>query len=276
MNKFRLALLQLAVTANKAENVKRASRLIRDASSAGAKILCLPECFNFPYEPKDFSKHAESIPGISSEMLSRCAEENKVYLVGGTLSERENGKLYHTSMVYGPDGSMLAKHRKIHLYDIDVPGKITFRESDFLTPGNAMTTFNTPFCKVGVGVCFDIAFAPMTQIFAQLGCKLVVYPAAFNTTTGPLYWKLVPRFRSFENQVYVAMVSLARDETASYVTWGHSMLVDPTAIVIQSAGVGEELVLAEVDFNYLDWVRNQMPVNHKKRDDLYKVVSCKD
>ncbi|CAN8025769.1 unnamed protein product [Ixodes persulcatus] len=275
-SKFRLALLQLAVTTNKTENLKTASRLIRDASSAGAKMLCLPECFNFPYEPKYFSQYAEPIPGRSSELLSRCAEENKVYLVGGTLSERENGKLYNTCLVYGPDGSMLAKHRKVHLYDVDVPGKITFRESDFVTAGDQLTTFETPFCKVGVGVCYDIVFAPLAQMYAQLGCKVLVYPGAFNMTTGPRYWELLSRSRALDNQVYVASVCQARDKTASYVAWGHSMLVDPSAKVVQSAKAAEQVVLAEVDLDYLAAVREQLPVYKHKRDDLYRVVSCKD
>ncbi|CAN8001455.1 unnamed protein product [Ixodes hexagonus] len=274
-SKFRLALLQLAVTANKIENLERASKLIREAASAGAQILCLPECFNFPYEPKSFPKYAEPIPGMSSDMLSRSAQENGVYLVGGTLSESENGKIYNTCLVYGPDGAMLAKHRKVHLFDIDIPGKIRFSESDFLAPGNKLTTLETPFCKVGLGVCYDIAFSSFAQAYAQLGCKLLLYPAAFNMFTGPLYWEAFSRCRAFDNQVYVATVSPARNEAASYVTWGHSMLVDSSGNVVRSAGHGEELVLADVDLDHLALAREQMPKIKHKRDDIYQVV-CKN
>ncbi|XP_040063448.1 omega-amidase NIT2 [Ixodes scapularis] len=275
-SKFRLALLQLAVTANKTENLQRASKLIREAASAGAKVLCLPECFNFPYEPKSFSEYAETIPGRSSEMLSRCAQENGVYLVGGTLSEKENGKLYNTCLVYGPDGSMLAKHRKVHLGGFNIPGKLVFSESDFLTAGNGLTTFDTPFCKVGVGVCYDIAFPSFSQLYAQLGCKLLLYPGAFNLVTGPQYWKLLPKCRALENQVYFAWVSPARNQAASCVIWGHSILADPSGAVVCSAGAGEELLLAEVDLDHLATVRSQMPIEEHMRNDLYKVVVCTD
>ncbi|CAN8025841.1 unnamed protein product [Ixodes persulcatus] len=272
MNKFRLALLQLAVTPNISKNLERASERIKEAASAGAKMVCLPECFSFPYEPKYISKYAEPIPGRSSEMLSRWASDNQVYLIGGTLSEREDDKLYTTCLAYGPDGSLLAKHRKVHLYATDVPSKFTFSEAGFLTPGDKVTTFDTPFCKVGVGVCFDIAFPSFAELYERLGCKLLVYPGAFNMYTGPLYWELTSRGRAADNQVYLASVSPSRDETAYYVLWGHSMLVDPTGKVVRSAGVDEEIVLADVDIDYLDSVRHQLPLAKQRRNDLYEAV----
>ncbi|CAN8005832.1 unnamed protein product [Ixodes pacificus] len=272
MNKFRLALLQLAVTPNILKNFERASERIKEAASAGAKMVCLPECFSFPYEPKYISKYAEPIPGRSSEMLSRWARENQVYLIGGTLSEREDDRLYTTCLVYGPDGSLLAKHRKVHLYATDVPSKFTFSEAGFLTPGDKVTTFDTPFCKVGVAVCYDMAFPSFAELYERLGCKLLVYPGAFNMYTGPLYWELVSRARAADNQVYVASVSPSRDETAYYVLWGHSVLVDPTGKVVKSAGVDEEIVLADVDIDYLDSVRHQLPLAKQRRNDLYEAV----
>ncbi|KAM7294866.1 omega-amidase NIT2-like [Ixodes scapularis] len=275
-NKFCLALLQLLVRHSKAENLNNVSKKIREVASMGAQMVCLPEDFSFPFDTRYVLENAEPIPGETSKMLSRCAEENNVYLVGGTLSEKENGKLYNTCLVYGPDGSMLAKHRKLHLYDIDIPGKITFRESDFFTAGNKFTTFDTPFCKVGVGICYDLRFAPLAQIYAQLGCKLLVYPAAFNMTTGPMLSELLSRSKALDNQVYLVLVSPARNETASYVVWGHSMLVDPSGKLVKSAGIGEELVLAEVNLDNLTSIRNRNPLAKHSRNDLYKVVSCED
>ncbi|CAN7983601.1 unnamed protein product, partial [Ixodes pacificus] len=160
---------------------------------------------------------------------------------------------------------MLAKHRKLHLFEINIPGKITFAESDFIAAGDTLTTFDTPFCKVGVGICNDIGFPLLAQIYAQVGCKLLVFPAAFSLTTGPLHWELNTRSRAADNQVYVASVSSARDETAAYVTWGHSMLADPAGKVVQSAGAAEELVFADVDLQYLATERLQVPMAKYKR-----------
>ncbi|XP_077498111.1 omega-amidase NIT2-like [Amblyomma americanum] len=270
---FRVALVQLAVKASKAENLARAGDQIKKAAASGAKLVCLPECFGFPYGVQYFPKYAESIPGETSEMLSKAAKENGVYLIGGSMAETEDGKLYNTCLVYGPDGKMLAKHRKLHLFDIDIPGKITFKESDCFTAGSSLTTFDTPYCKVGLGICYDLRFAQMAQLYAKQGCKLLFYPGAFNMTTGPLHWELLQRGRAVDNQVYVASASPARDEGASYVAWGHSMLVDPLGKVVASADAAEDLVIGDVDLEHLQSVRNQIPITKQKRSDLYDIVS---
>ena len=93
--------------------------------------------------------------------------ENKVYLVGGSIPEREGERLFNTATVWSPEGRMLARHRKMHLFDIDVPGKITFKESDALTAGDEFTAFETPYAKVGLGICYDIRFADLAQIYAR-------------------------------------------------------------------------------------------------------------
>ena len=131
-------------------------------------MVILPEIWNGPYDTQQFAKYAEPIPSSSAEinsgdspslaMLRNVAKEKGVYLVGGSISEVENGKVFNTSITFGPDGALLTKHRKMHLFDIHVPGKITFRESDTLTSGSTVSSFDTPFGKVGVGICYDIRF----------------------------------------------------------------------------------------------------------------------
>ncbi|PIK32904.1 putative omega-amidase NIT2 isoform X4, partial [Apostichopus japonicus] len=128
---------------------------------------------------------------------------------------------------FDPEGKMIAKHRKMHLFDIDIPGKIKFKESEVLHPGSKFTTFETPFCKVGIGICYDMRFAELAQIYKNLGCKLIVYPGAFNMTTGEAHWEAIQRGRAIDNQLYVATVSPARDVDATYIAWGHSTIVSP-------------------------------------------------
>ncbi|CAL8255402.1 unnamed protein product [Merluccius merluccius] len=159
----------------------------------------------------------------------------------------------------------------IHLFDIDVPGKIRFQESETLSPGSAFSVFETPFCKVGVGICYDIRFAEMAQLYSKMGCELLVYPGAFNMTTGPAHWELLQRARALDNQLYVATASPARDETSSYIAWGHSTVVNPWGEVISSTGSEEAVVYAEIDLQYLADVRQQIPVTVQRRDDLYAV-----
>ncbi|KAK8765813.1 hypothetical protein V5799_031569 [Amblyomma americanum] len=197
------------------------------------------------------------------------------------MAERVNDKLYNTCLVYGPDGKMLAKHRKLHLFEIDIPGKMTISESECFAAGNSLTAFETPYCKVGLGICYDLRFPGLASLYSQLGCKLLCYPGAFNMVTGPLHWELIQRARAIDNQVYVASASAATDKSACYVTWGHSMLVDPMGKVISSAGAAEDVIVGDVDLDYLESVRNQIPVTRQRRSDLYELVSvdssdCRD
>ncbi|CAL8309531.1 unnamed protein product [Lota lota] len=271
MSKFRLAVVQLHVTSVKGDNLSKAKRLIKEAAGQGSKLVVLPECFNSPYGTGFFREYAEKIPGESTQMLSEAAKENGVYLVGGSIPEEDGGKLYNTCPVFGPDGTLLMTHRKIHLFDIDVPGKIRFQESETLSPGSAFSVFETPFCKVGVGICYDIRFAELAQLYSKMGCELLVYPGAFNMTTGPAHWELLQRARALDNQLYVATASPARDETSSYVAWGHSTVVNPWGEVISSTGSEEAVVYADIDLQYLADVRQQIPLTVQRRDDLYAV-----
>ncbi|CAI9602757.1 unnamed protein product, partial [Staurois parvus] len=268
---FRLGLVQLFVSPVKADNLKRASELVKQAAKQGAQVVALPECFNSPYGTKFFPEYAEKIPGQSTQMLSEVAKECGIYLIGGSIPEEDSGKLYNTCTVYGPDGILLAKHRKIHLFNIDVPGKIRFQESETLTPGDSFSVFDTPYCKIGVGICYDIRFAELAQIYTKKGCQLLVYPGAFNMTTGPAHWELLQRARALDNQVYVATVSPARDEKASYVAWGHSTVVSPWGEVIAKAGADEVITSTDIDLQYLADIRQQIPIHSQRRHDLYSV-----
>ncbi|XP_067157439.1 omega-amidase NIT2 isoform X2 [Apteryx mantelli] len=246
MANFRLALIQLQVSAVKSDNLQRACGLVKEASAKGAKVVALPECFNSPYGTQYFKEYAEKIPGESTQKLSEVAKECSIYLVGGSIPEEDGGKLYNTCTVFGPDGAMLAKHRKIHLFDINVPGKIQFKESETLSPGNSFSMFDTR-------------------------CQLLIYPGAFNLTTGPAHWELLQRGRAVDNQVYVATVSPARDEKASYVAWGHSTVVNPWGEVIAKAGTEETVLYTDIDLKKLAEIRQQIPILSQKRYDLYGV-----
>jgi len=275
--RFRLALVQLAVGKNKTENISRAAAKISEAVDKGAKIVSLPECFNSPYGTKYFGEYSEPVPdGPSCQLLKETARKHKIYLIGGSIPEKADGKLFNTCTVWCPDGNLLAIHRKIHLFDIDIPGKITFKESESLTAGNNFTTFDTPWCKVGLGICYDIRFAELAQIYRDKGCKLLVYPGAFNMTTGPAHWELLARGRALDNQVYVATPSPARDSSADYVAWGHSSIVSPWGEVVSTTDEKESIVYADVDLPLLNDIRDQVPISRQKRSDLYNVCNKLD
>uniref|UniRef100_A0A1I8JTR3 omega-amidase n=1 Tax=Anopheles arabiensis TaxID=7173 RepID=A0A1I8JTR3_ANOAR len=270
---FRIALLQLKVGADKAQNIENALAKIRSAvAEKGARVVALPECFNSPYGTQHFPAYAEEIPsGETSRSLAAIAKELGIYLIGGTIPEkcRMDSKLYNTCTVWSPEGSLLATYRKIHLFDINIPGGITFRESDVLTGGSTLATVAIDGAKVGLGICYDMRFDELARLYRNQGCDMLIYPGAFNMKTGPLHWELLARGRANDTQSYVATISPARDPAAGYVAWGHSMVVDPWAKVVAEANEEEATVVADVNLQTVDEVRAQIPIFSQRRTDLY-------
>ncbi|ORY15741.1 carbon-nitrogen hydrolase [Clohesyomyces aquaticus] len=291
----KLALIQLACTADKAHNLSHARTKVLEATRAGAKIVVLPECFNSPYGTKYFPQYAEQLlPSPPTEdqsptfhALSTLAKEAGVYLVGGSIPEKEAGfgsggdkgdgqgkKLWNTSLTFGPQGELLGTHRKVHLFDIDIPGKIRFKESEVLSPGNKITFIDIPeYGKIAVAICYDIRFPELAMVAARKGAFLLLYPGAFNLTTGKLHWELQARGRAMDNQVFVGLCSPSRDMEAEYNAWGHSMVVDPNAEVLGQLDEKEGVLVQELVAGRIEEVRKGIPIYSQRRFDVYPDVS---
>ena len=270
--------------ADKAANLSHARSKVLEAAKAGAGLIVLPECFNSPYGTQYFPKYAETLlpsppskdQSPSYHSLSSIAAEAKAYLVGGSIPELDTAtnKFYNTSLVFSPSGSLIGTHRKTHLFDIDIPGKITFKESEVLTAGNQLTLIDLPeYGKIGLSICYDIRFPESAMIAARKGAFLLVYPGAFNTTTGPLHWSLLARARAIDNQVYVAMCSPARDLEASYQAYGHSLVANPSAEILTEAEEKEAILYADLDNETVEGIRKGIPIYTQRRFDLYPDVS---
>ncbi|KAG5297108.1 amidohydrolase [Histoplasma ohiense] len=281
---LKLALVQLASGADKALNLSHARNKVLEAAKAGASLIVLPECFNSPYGTQYFPKYAEALlpsppskeQSPSFHALSTLASEAKAYIIGGSIPEfvPESNRYYNTSLVFSPTGALIATHRKTHLFDIDIPGKITFKESEVLTAGNKITVVDLPeYGKVGLAICYDMRFPESAMIAARKGAFLLVYPGAFNLTTGPLHWSLLGRARAMDNQVYVGLCSPARDMNATYHAWGHSLVANPRAEVLAEAGEGEEIVYADLEPKVIEEIRKGIPIYEQRRFDVYPDVS---
>ncbi|XP_059633197.1 omega-amidase, chloroplastic-like isoform X3 [Cornus florida] len=252
VTKFKIALCQLSVTTDKERNIIHARKAIEEAAEKGAQLVLLPEIWNSPYSNDSFPVYAEDIDSggdasPSTAMLSELSRSLQITIVGGSIPERSGDRLYNTCCVFGTDGKLLAKHRKIHLFDIDIPGQMTFKESKTLTAGETPTIVDT-------------------------GAHLLCYPGAFNMTTGPLHWELLQRARAADCQLYVATCSPARDAGAGYVAWGHSTLVGPYGEVIATTEHDEVIVIAEIDYSLIDLRRTYLPFQKQRRGDLYQLV----
>lgn len=276
MNTIKIALCQMKVIDNKEENLKKAISMIKTASKMDANLIILPEMFNCPYENEKFIEYSEEAENsYTLNLISKIASEEKKYILAGSIPEKEttstSEKIYNTSFMFNPDGKIIAKHRKMHLFDIDVKGKIYFKESDTLTAGNQITIAETSFGKIGIGICYDIRFPELARLMALEGADILCYPGAFNLTTGPAHWEMLFKARACDNQVFTIGVAPALDKNANYNSYGHSLIVNPWGEIISSASFEEELIIAEIDLNEIKKVREELPLLKNRRKDIYNL-----
>lgn len=271
-SKFKIGVCQMPVVKSKEQNISKARSMIKEAAAGGCSLVILPEMFNCPYNSSLFPEYAESYPeGSTLKMLSAAASEEKIYLVGGSIPEREENIIYNTSFVFGPRGELLAKHQKVHLFDVDLPDGLSFHESRTLGAGKNVTVVKTDLCTLGVAVCYDIRFPELIRLMALMGAEIVILPAAFNMNTGPAHWELLLRTRAVDNQVFIAGASSARDTEASYVSYGNSLIADPWGKIIAQAGEKETILYGDIDLQVLKETREALPLLKHRRSDLYEL-----
>ena len=271
-NHFKLAVCQMNVVDNKDLNLNKAVNMIESAARNKVDIVLLPEMFNCPYDNSKFVEYAESRKNSRTiKSISSAAERAGIYVIAGSIPELDNGKLYNSSFIFDRMGKIIGVHRKMHLFDIDVAGEITFKESETLTAGNEITVVDTELCRIGVAICYDIRFPELLRLMADKGAELIAVPGAFNMTTGPAHWEPLMKVRAVDNQVYVAAASPARNESLPYVAYGNSMVVDPWGDIISRAGADEKIIYADIDLSRVESVRNELPLLRNRRKDIYEV-----
>ncbi|MDN5347972.1 MAG: omega-amidase [Clostridia bacterium] len=270
---FKAAVCQMLTGEDKKENLRRAESMVLEAARAGARLVVLPEMFNCPYRTRTFPDYAETYPdGPTLQMLARLAGENGIYLVGGSIPERAGGgRVFNTSFIFGPQGELLGRHRKLHLFDVELANGLRIQESSTLSYGQQVTVIPTAMCLIGIAICYDIRFPELARLMVLKGARVVVVPAAFNTTTGPAHWELTFRLRAVDNQAYFIAASPARNVGQGYPIYGHSLVVDPWGEVVAAAGEGEELILADIDLERVERVRRELPLLAHRRTDVYRL-----
>ena len=268
---MRTALIQMPVTADKAENLTVARDYVRRAADGGAQLAVLPEMFCCLYTNEAFRANAEPAGGPVHTAMAGLARETGLWLVAGSMPEADGERIYNTSFVFDPAGRQAAFHRKMHLFDIDVKGGQRFMESETFTAGDSVTVFDTPFGKLGLCICFDLRFPELARCMALAGARAIVTPAAFNMTTGPAHWELLFRQRAVDNQLFTLGVAPSRDEQGPYVSYGNTILCSPWGEVLARAGSAPALLLADVDLNQNESIRAQLPLLSARRTDVYRL-----
>ena len=273
MKPFKLSVCQMKVMDVKRENLEKAETMIREAVTVEkADVVVLPEIFNSPYDIEVMKEMAEPEDGPSTHLLSSLAMELGIYLVGGSIAEKAGDRIFNTSYTYNPEGKRIGRHRKMHLFDVDIKGGVSFKESSIVAPGDQITVFDTIFGKMGVAICYDMRFPELMRLMAIQGAKLIIVPAAFNTTTGPAHWHETIKVRAVDNQVYFAAASPARNLSSSYHAYGYSKIADPWGTVLAETDEQESIISAVIDPSKIVEIREQLPLIKHRRTDLYKLV----
>lgn len=270
-DKLRIAVCQLRTELDGAQTMEKAAAFVRRSAKGGADVAVLPEMFNCPYSARYFRRFAAEGHEKSVAAMSAWARENSVYLVGGSVPETEGERLYNTCFVFDRNGEQIAKHRKVHLFDVDIPG-MRFCESMTFSPGKEITVFDTEFGKMGAAICFDVRFPELFRAMAVRGAKVIFLPAQFNMATGPAHWAETLKLRAVDNELFFVGASAARYEGFDYECWGHSAVYDPFGSAIAAADETEQIIFADVDLKRIDEVRAQLPTFLHLRRDVYKVA----
>src|SRR5574344_296099 len=272
---MKTAIVQMLTKHQTTEDIETACDGIAQAAKSKSDFVVLPEMFCCPYKASNFPVYAQEQGGENWQALSNAAKKNGVYLVAGSMPERDGENIFNTCYIFDRDGKQIGKHRKMHLFDCSIKGGQHFCESETLSAGNSVTTYDTEFGTMGTLICFDIRFPELSRIMADRGAKMIFAPAAFNMTSGPAFWDIMFRTRAVDNQMFYAAAAPARDTSYSYVAYGNSMVVSPWGKILARLDEKPCMLYCDIDFNELNEVKEQMPVMKQRRLDIYHIECTK-
>ena len=272
MLNIKIAQVQMPQYNSVNEALDAASDAVARAAAMRADMVCLPEMFITHYDNQSMKRDAVEEGGYELTRLAEMADRYNIYLQAGTVPEDAGGKIYNTAYLFDRNGAQIAKHRKMHLFDVDIKGGQSFRESDTLSPGNEITVAATEFGRIGIAVCYDMRFPELFRLMALKGARLVLVPASFNTVTGPAHWDICFRSMGMYNQFFIAGTSSAFTEDSSYHSYGHTMICDPWGSVLGQLDENPGVLMTDIDLDRTADIRNQLPILKNRRTDIYDTI----
>jgi predicted amidohydrolase len=266
----RVALVQMNSRDDKAENLERAEMLVAQAAAWGSDLVVLPELWTYLGPRKGHAAAAEPIPGETSDFLGRLAARYRFWLVAGSYLESVEGseRFHNTSVVLNPDGEIVVQYRKLHLFDVEVDGKV-YEESATIAPGREAVVATLAGVPVGLTICYDLRFPELYRRLTGRGARMITVPAAFTMETGKDHWEVLLRARAIENQVYVLAAAQCGVHPPNNASFGNSMIVDPWGVVVARGGYREGVVVADVDLAAAERIRKSLPALAHRREDLF-------
>jgi predicted amidohydrolase len=267
-----VAVAQMNSGADKEVNIASALELIDRAAAAGARLVALPEVWAYLGPGEGNRPSAESIPGPITDRLVKRAQRHGIYIHGGSILEVTDGDpgMYNSAFVIDPNGNIIAKYRKIHVYDVDLAGGESYRESATVTPGDEIVVTEIDGLPVGLATCYDLRFPELFRILALRGAKAIILPAAFTMTTGKDHWETLIRARAIENQVYMIATAQSGMHPPGDWCYGRSMIVDPWGTVIATAPDGVGVTSTVIQPVRVESVRRQVPSLANRRPEAYR------
>jgi predicted amidohydrolase len=269
--RLRVAAAQMTSTEDIDANLATAARLVHRAADAGATFVALPENFAFLGSDRDhrlaIAEPVHEGAGPLLTAMQTLAREADVNLLLGGFPERSEhpGHIYNTAVLLAPDGSVTATYRKIHLFDVDLPGGAQFRESESVAPGRDVVVARFPWGGLGLSVCYDLRFPELYRQLTKSGARVLAIPSAFTAETGKDHWHVLLRARAIENQAFVVAAAQWGVHGGKRVSYGHALVADPWGVVLAECGNHEGLAVADLDFAYQDNVRRNLPCLEHRR-----------
>ena len=263
------AVVQMTSTADVERNLASAESLVRRATTLGARFVSLPENFVFLRSEGEPVVEAQALDGTWVRRMSGLARELGITLLLGSLPEKAAGdphRVHNTSVLLGPDGATIAFYRKIHLFDIDLPGMEHLKESRAVRPGEDAVVARAPFGPLGLTICYDLRFPELYRALVHAGARVLAVPSAFTERTGKDHWEVLLRARAVENLAYVVAAAQVGHHGRGRSSHGHAMIVDPWGAVLAQVPDGEGVAVAELDFARQDRLRRELPaLDHTRK-----------
>ena len=263
----RIACIQLRAGGSPDDNLAAAEAFVREAAATGADIVLLPERWEAFGSADEIRAAAEALDGPRLTAVAGWARELGVAIIAGSVAERVDGdeRLRNTSVAFDRDGSQVAAYRKIHQFDVDLPGQ-RVRESDTDAPGTEPVIAELDGVRVGLTICYDLRFPELYRAYGIAGATVVTVPAAFLERTGRDHWEVLLRARAIENQCFVVAANQFGSLPAGLTAYGRSMIVEPWGTVLVQAPDGEGVIVAELQRERIESVRRQLPALEHRRD----------
>ncbi len=267
---MRAAAVQLQSTPDRDRNLETADRLTRAAAKAGAELVVLPEKWPALGTPEQTIAAAEPLDGPIARWARSTARELGIDLVAGSFTERGEPRHSNTSLHVGPDGQVHATYRKIHMFDVEVGGRV-YKESAHEAPGEEIVTSDTAGgTTLGLTICYDVRFPELYRILAVRGAEIVTVPAAFTFATTRDHWEILLRARAIEGQAFVVAANQVGEHAPGIRSGGRSMIVDPWGVVLATAPDTETFVVAELDLERQAEIRRTLPSLANRRPEAYR------